>query len=1168
MKIKTKKARLIVKAIVCIVLSLAILVPATMFSLAENETTVLTTPKEMSSDTLGYYDFNKGLFTSKNVTGPDENGEYTVTVDTYTSNVTYLSAKTQTVDILVLFDRSGSMTGSRWTDFKDGLTTVLTSLTDDYNVGEADEDGKVNRKVNLAMIGFDGAVYPNVLDYTAVNKGTMDKTPKGLGYKGTIYNLINHELIAPGGATVTGQAFQKAEEKINERKSNGNKQILLFFTDGVPAIMTSPDNTNDTCFPLNTEPNWAIAAANRLKAAGVDIYTIGCGDGFDEDFTMSSAENGLAQWVTSGVTYYKNLIKKNTGTKIRPREIGVFMNMLSSGWIANKDKEEKDYDWMTYDKEEAAEIYNDYPGNDNRSRRADRYKQWPKRSDGWQNIPDDYTLNPKVSSNSMQYFFSASDGDKLTSKLGSAFISSLATTVVSQGSLLGDYSVKDTVSNYFEIVPNSAEFYRIAYMGGYNNNSVAENNYGESNREWSETKTKLDDIEYKINDNKSIEVLATKENREVIDACVIDNVADSSNEKHEGNKLRITYKIRPKDSFMGGSSVPTHDYFNSGIYKGNEVVQSFDKANSAETNPVPTTSVELVRPTEITANSNAKIGFLYPDKNVGNKNVNVTYQGRYADDNGKFNSYTMNADSGMVYDKNGSEITYGSYEVESDTGDDTVKDTGTKTTYFILPSEYVCLMYGNAFQTDDSVGVVENSGYIQFNSTGISLNGTKYSSKDVTVDKTYYLAWSGYDANEIVQRFEEYIKNGNKDNEAMSDKGITRYTDANGNLVGNPILFRDGFRSVEQIVGTVEIDVHVPTVTVNDAVYTTAVSDGYKYSSNELAAALDVYYAGAQAEDKQAIIDYITTGALKNFVPTTINTTEFKLPMIEGGKIVYKLTTSDEFITPIEEFNKDVYVVSYVKGYAKDDATNTEIADKDKLQIALEYVNAKGQRIVNAATENLLDFRYTFDAFEAINQCSYCANGYTPQFLGYSAQVHKEAVAQKRFITVRKDGAHDDTDSFIFGVYGYDKATDGSVNIQSRKLLGTFVVHGNNTQTVSVSKAECSYFSVEENLSGKFNNGWSWNYNDVNVSFDGSAQSNTATDKGFPIFSFADNNSGANVMLTFKNTYDTSTEKIASDSTWCINIIKSDSITRMTEDGTETFAKQVMENTEATTVAE
>lgn len=36
MKIKTKKARLIVKAIVCIVLSLAILVPATMFSLEDD----------------------------------------------------------------------------------------------------------------------------------------------------------------------------------------------------------------------------------------------------------------------------------------------------------------------------------------------------------------------------------------------------------------------------------------------------------------------------------------------------------------------------------------------------------------------------------------------------------------------------------------------------------------------------------------------------------------------------------------------------------------------------------------------------------------------------------------------------------------------------------------------------------------------------------------------------------------------------------------------------------------------------------------------------------------------------------------------------------------------------------------------------------------------------
>lgn len=1122
MKIKTSKARLIAKSIVCIVLAMAILIPATMFSLAENETAVLTTPKEMSSDTLEYYDLEKGVYTSKKVTGPNADGTYNVTVDTYTSDVKYISGSAEPIDMMILLDNSASMNiDNRGSDAKKAAADILDKMVNIYGAGSRIE-------INVCMYTFGNSCTDSTsyrFGYRSLNKGSLndiqDKITKILG------NGIS--------GTNTGEAFERMNEKISARKSENpnHKQILLFLSDGAPALVTSFDAVG------KGYANKAIAAANELKNNGVDIFCIGMRDDFIEAKSNDPQSNFLKDVTENG----KNSFAQRTT---------LFTAIISSGYTTQSTQE---FNWNN-------SVFDN--------------------SLSWEKV---WTCYTKSSNTGTKYYQGNAEGYEAISKaINNVVLDSISTHIVTQGSLLGDYSVKDTVSSYFEIVPNSAEFYRVAYQGmnekDFSVDDIENPNklYGATAREFNETgKTPLA-LDY-TETSSTIEVLATEKNISLVDAIVIDDLVDSTNEKHEGNKLRITYKIRPKDSFMGGSSVPTHDYTNSGIYKGKEVIQSFDKANSSETNPVPTMSVELVRPTKITANSNAKIGFLYPTENVGNTNVSVMYQGRYADENGTFNSYTMNSDSGIVYDKNGNEITYGSYEVESDTDNDKTKgtatsgseteSTGTKTTYFILPSDYACLMYGKASKTDDSVGVVENSGYIQFNSTGISLNGKTYSSEDIEIEKTYYLAWNSYDANEIVQRFEKYVENTHRDNEATPDKGIAQYTDANGDVVGNPILFRNGFRSVEQFTGTVGINVHVPTVTVNDAVYTTAVSAGYKYSSNELAAAINAYHAGAQTEDAQAIIDYITTGDLKNFVPTTINTTEFKLPIIKDGKIVYKLTASDEFIAPIEEFDKDVYVVSYVKGYdKKDNTTNTDIADGDQLQIVLEYVNAEGQRIVNTATKNLLDFQYTFDAFEAINQCSYCANSYTPQFLGYSAQVHKEAAAQRRFITVRKDGAHDDTDSFIFGVYGYNKAADGSVDVKSRKLLGTFVIHGNNTQTVSVSKANYDYFSVEENLSEKFDKGWSWNYNDVDVSFDGSAQSNTATDKGFPIFSFTDNSDGANVMLTFKNTYDTSTEKIASDSTWCINIIKSNSITRMTEDGTETFAKKITENTETTTVAE
>lgn len=210
MKIKTKKVRLIVKSVVCIVLALAILIPATMLSLAENETTVSTTPKEMSSGTLEYYDLEKGVYTNKQVTGPNADETYNVTVDTYTSDVTYISGSTPPVDIMILLDNSASMITLNSTEdglkskrdmAKTAISNVLSDLVDKYHVGEAN---KIQTFISLYT--FSNTCTDEIslrLEYRKLNNDT----------KKAILNKIDGIAGNAIGGTNTGEGFERMKEK-------------------------------------------------------------------------------------------------------------------------------------------------------------------------------------------------------------------------------------------------------------------------------------------------------------------------------------------------------------------------------------------------------------------------------------------------------------------------------------------------------------------------------------------------------------------------------------------------------------------------------------------------------------------------------------------------------------------------------------------------------------------------------------------------------------------------------------------------------------------------------------------------------------------------------------------------------------------------------------------
>lgn len=306
--------------------------------------------------------------------------------------------------------------------------------------------------------------------------------------------------------------------------------------------------------------------------------------------------------------------------------------------------------------------------------------------------------------------------------------------------MLGDYTIKDTVSNYFEVAQNSTKIYKVPYdykngsfIGGDTVNSSHQ--YGESNRKWGTPTDITDKIQYTENNN-SVEVLASPENSSVIDTCVVDDIVDSSNEKHGGNKLRITFEIRPKDSFMGGSDVPTNIYKESGIFdKDGKAVQNFANLSATgilDTSSVPKLQVELVNANAHIDDDNVKIGYLYNLDDLGKKNLTLTYKGRYSND-----EYTVKLKDSehVVYDAAGNEVKYS----ESKATDENPKSVDTK------PDDYAEIIIGENYidETLNNKGIVTNSKLIQFNSTGITQTDGEYSMQTPKVNKYVYLLWKG-----------------------------------------------------------------------------------------------------------------------------------------------------------------------------------------------------------------------------------------------------------------------------------------------------------------------------------------------------------------------------------------------------------------------------------------
>lgn len=143
-----------------------------------------------------------------------------------------------------------------------------------------------NDKIRISIVVFDSN--SSIENHLTVCEGAN---------VGTLKNTVNN--LEANGATNAGAGMTNAN---NELRTNSNredtKQIVIFFTDGVP---TTSDSFNTTV------ANTAVGQASQIKSRGGSVYSIGIFDGADP----SQTEVGWNPNDTDRANVFMNAVSSN-----------------------------------------------------------------------------------------------------------------------------------------------------------------------------------------------------------------------------------------------------------------------------------------------------------------------------------------------------------------------------------------------------------------------------------------------------------------------------------------------------------------------------------------------------------------------------------------------------------------------------------------------------------------------------------------------------------------------------------------------------------------------------------------------------------------------------------------------------------------------------------------
>lgn len=188
-----------------------------------------------------------------------------------TSNLKEMVKTSQPLDIVLVLDTSGSMSGSKMTNLKNAANSFIDATAENNRGLEQDQ------QTRLAIVQFaSGADTQQQLNYVTDQNAQQ--------YKNTI------NLFSANGATYAEEGLQQAQNVLDQNGRADVQQIVIFFTDGEPNHGSGFDD--DVAIE-------AVNVAHDMKVSGTIIYSIGVMNGADASVTDDGGFNEYMNAVSS-----------------------------------------------------------------------------------------------------------------------------------------------------------------------------------------------------------------------------------------------------------------------------------------------------------------------------------------------------------------------------------------------------------------------------------------------------------------------------------------------------------------------------------------------------------------------------------------------------------------------------------------------------------------------------------------------------------------------------------------------------------------------------------------------------------------------------------------------------------------------------------------------------
>lgn len=188
-----------------------------------------------------------------------------------TSNLKEMVKTSQPLDIVLVLDTSGSMSGSKMTNLKNAANSFIDATAENNRGLEQDQ------QTRLAIVQFaSGADTQQQLNYVTDQNAQQ--------YKNTI------NLFSADGATYAEEGLQQAQNVLDQNGRADVQQIVIFFTDGEPNHGNGFDNEVAAD---------AVNTAHEMKQGGTIIYAIGVMNGADASVTDDDGFNEYMNGVSS-----------------------------------------------------------------------------------------------------------------------------------------------------------------------------------------------------------------------------------------------------------------------------------------------------------------------------------------------------------------------------------------------------------------------------------------------------------------------------------------------------------------------------------------------------------------------------------------------------------------------------------------------------------------------------------------------------------------------------------------------------------------------------------------------------------------------------------------------------------------------------------------------------